>query len=97
MARLTDITPIPIDSLFTSQRKQNAALAAAAVIIGQDAKTGEKVVVFGREVLQDLAAKKARHALRVLVVEFDIESDDPKRLLALVNLIKGGLDCTPVG
>lgn len=91
MAKLSDIKPIPLPALLKNKRDSGSALAAAAVIIAQDIATGMKTVVYGRELLEDLARAKARHALKVLIVEVRFEADDLERLGTLIDFVKGRL------
>jgi hypothetical protein len=92
MAKLSDIKPIPLKSLLRKKAGSTTELAAAAVIIAQDVNTGSRVVAFGRELLEDLARAKARHALKVLIIEVDFESEDLQRLLTLIDSVKGTPD-----
>ena len=91
MAKLSDIKPIPLSTLLKNKGDSGAALAGAAVIIAQDSAAGRKAVVYGRELLEDIARAKARHAVKVLIVEVDFESDDLERLATLIDFVKGRL------
>lgn len=91
MAKLSDIKPISLQSLLKNHNDSVAALAGAAVIIAQDPVSGAKSVVYGRELLEDVARSKARHAIKVLVVELDLQSDELARLTGLIDLAKGRL------
>lgn len=91
MAKLSDVKPIPLQTLLKNKRDPGCALAGAAVIIGQDITTGSKCVVYGRELLEDIARTKVRHAVKVLIVEVDLDSDDLQRLATLIDFVKGQL------
>ena len=91
MAKLSDVKPLPLSALLKSTRSSTAELTSAAVVIGQDAATGAKIVVYGRDLLEDIARTKARHAVKVLVVELDFQSDDLERLGTLIDFVHGKL------
>ncbi len=97
MAKLSDVKPLPLQTLLKNKRDPGAALAGVAVIIAQDVGTGAKVVVFGRELLEDIARTKVRHAVKVLIVEVNFESDDLERLNTLIDFVKGRLGSSAAG
>lgn len=92
MAKLSDIKPISLKSLLRKKAGAGSEIADAAVIIAQDVSTGNRIVAYGRELLEDLAREKARHALKVLIVEIDSSADDLDRLQSLIDTIKGTPD-----
>lgn len=91
MAKLSDLKPIPLPTLLKNKRNSGSALAEAAVIIAQDTATGIKSVVYGRELLEDIARAKTRHALKVLIVEVSFQADDLERLATLIDFVRGRL------
>ncbi len=91
MAKLSDLHPIPFSTLLSHTRGPGSALSMAAVVIAQDVNTEKKVVVRGKELLEQIARTKVRHALKVMIVELDFQSGDLERLATLIDFVQGRL------
>lgn len=91
MAKLSDLQPIPLSSLLTNTRGPGSPLATASVVIAQDVLTEAKVVVYGKDLLEHIARTKVRHALKVMIVEVDFQSDELERLTTLIDFVHGRL------
>lgn len=51
--------------------------------------SGNKALVYGRSVLEGIAARGVAPGVEVLSVELDMETDELERLVALVRVVKG--------
>lgn len=72
-------------------------VASADVVLAQDVMTGRQAVVYGRNVLEAIAASGQADELAVLAVELDMDTDELERLVALVRVIKGHDEYQPYG
>ncbi len=86
---------IPIDALFNEELGPNEsddpreALQEAEVILAVDVMTQKEAVVFGKELLQEIASGKNAASVAMLRIGLDIETDELEKLLALVQVMKG--------
>ncbi len=64
-------------------------VSAAEVIFAIDVMSDHEAIVFGREVLEGIAAGGVAHGIETLGVELDMETDELERLVALVRVVKG--------
>jgi len=92
------MTPLPFHALFAEDninpnedlaRHPADVVASADVVLAQDVMTGRQALVYGRKVLEAIAAGRQADALAVLAVELDMDTDELERLVALVRVIKG--------
>lgn len=98
------MTTLPIHALFAEDDiGPNESLAphpadvvaSADVVLAQDVMTGRQALVYGRSVLEAIAASRQADELAVLVVELDMDTDELERLIALVRVVKGHDDYQP--
>jgi hypothetical protein len=91
---------IPINALFGKGFGPNLStpldsrqeLRDADVILGMDVMSRSVFLIYGQDVLEDLARTgEARH-LRVLRIGLDQETEELERLVALVETVKGRHD-----
>lgn len=100
------MTTLPIHALFaqdnvspneTLPRHPADVVASADVVLAQDVMTGRQALVYGRSVLEAIAAGGQADEVAVLAVELDMDTDELERLIALVRVVKGGDDYKPCG
>jgi len=103
---MTDHQAIPIEALFDvdgSCPNESAGfdvrgvLNTAKVIIGRDVMSGREFILFGRDVIERVATGQEPEGAEMLVVALDDDgrSDDLKRIITLVETIKGRHDYRP--
>lgn len=76
----------PNDDLAENPRD---IVSAAKVILAVDVMSGDRSLVFGRELLERIAAADIAQGAEVLGVELDMETDELEHLVALVRVVKG--------
>ena len=98
------MTTVPFHALFGEDninpndhldRDPSAVIAAADVVFAQDVMTGHRALVYGRKLLERIAADKTTETRTVLVVAVDMDTDELERLIALVLVVKGCHDYQP--
>ncbi|MBI3840174.1 MAG: hypothetical protein HY288_19810 [Planctomycetia bacterium] len=85
---------IPIEALFAERLSTGprAALAKAEVIIGVDVPSQRQFTLFGTPALEESVQIGKRQALRTVRIEFNAQTGDLDKLVALIQLIKGRRD-----
>jgi hypothetical protein len=85
------------DGSLTFDQTALPAIRDADVVIGRNLASGHEFIVFGREILQRLAAIKApeRHKFVVVEVDPNQDGDQTSALVALVTALKGRNDFRP--
>jgi hypothetical protein len=64
------------------------AIRAAEVVLLYNARTGNPVVLFGKDVLERIANNKTSEEVAVVKVAVDFETDEPEFVSATVGIIK---------
>jgi hypothetical protein len=64
-------------------------LHGADIIFGVDIMSGHEFIVFGRDVLEEIARSGQSRRLRVLYIGIDQETEELEKLLAMVQVVKG--------
>jgi hypothetical protein len=62
---------------------------AADIIIGVSRADGHEFLMYGRDVVERIAASRQPEQVSILRIEMDQETDDLERLCALLRLLKG--------
>ena len=89
---------IPIDAMFdegvgpTSEYKGLSTIAEVEMIFGRDVMTGNLFVVYGRELLSEIAGSGVARSSTGVIIELDQKTKELEKLLALVQALKGKHD-----
>jgi hypothetical protein len=70
-------------------------VSSADVVLAQDVMSGRQALVYGRTLLETIAAGKLVDGVEVLAVELDMDSTELETLVALVQVVKGRDDYQP--
>jgi hypothetical protein len=72
--------------------RSRALLLQAEVILGVDARSQKRFLVYGRELCDRIASGKESRAFKVAYVEFNAQSDELQTLCGLIEQLKGKHD-----
>lgn len=93
-----EVGAVPIAAIFDASGASfnpsadyRQQLSDAEVILGVDVMSQKETIVFGLQLLEEIAANGTR-PIRVLRVALDFETDEMEHLLALVFVMKGHHD-----
>ncbi|HWB13398.1 MAG TPA: hypothetical protein VG826_29505 [Pirellulales bacterium] len=68
-------------------------LGRAEVILAVDTMTGNRRLMYGKEVLTEIVETGVTQSLPTLYVEIDEPTDDLEKLAAAILAVKGKCDC----
>jgi hypothetical protein len=89
------VRKISVNALFGNRYGPNHEINAhrimneAELIFGTDVMSGRAFLVYGRDLLQEIANSGATRNLSVVAVELDQDTDELETLIALVQVLKG--------
>lgn len=92
------IRTIPIDALFgqgvdlNKEAKPQELLDEAEVIFGVDVMSQREFLLYGKELLQEIAKGDFSRPTHVIKIEVDEDTEELEKLIALIKVVKGKVD-----